>query len=338
VCFSQDLSAEEAKQKIGEALYVQIAADEPAMAGKLTGMFLQATENHQDLVLLIFSPTSLQLHLSQAKAVLEAAQVQSQELPAPQHASASEPSSPGSQTSPSAAGVKRIHRGGAAGAQQFPYNGKRARIGVDSVRPFFAEIVDDSGKRTRVPCKYDTNHAMYVPTGGRDPVPGGKVGTRDKTAQDLQALPLGESDEAKLSARQKQIDIGRNTEGFRRLQDQGMTGRELQDAIGLPYITLQGTLELTLKCSKKRYDGYLRMWKRKLYAFAGLNKMDFKHVPVADAPPAALPPVAEDATAEAPVPAKLSFAAAAKSEAPGRSGRKQGNPKRAAPVQSAARR
>ena len=35
-----------------------------------------------------------------------------------------------------------------------------------------------------------------------------------------------------------------------------MTGREVQDAVGLPYITLQGTLEQTLVCSKKRYDGY----------------------------------------------------------------------------------
>ena len=34
---------------------------------------------------------------------------------------------------------------------------------------------------------------MYVPTGGRDVVPGGKVGTRDKTAEDLQALDVGES-------------------------------------------------------------------------------------------------------------------------------------------------
>ncbi|KAJ1482495.1 hypothetical protein T484DRAFT_1803819, partial [Baffinella frigidus] len=124
------------------------------------------------------------------------------------------------------------------------------------------------------------------------------------------ALPLGESDVAKLAARQKQIDIGRNTEGFRRLQAQGMGGREVQDA---------GTLELTLVCSKKRYDGYLRMWKRKLYAFAGLNKMDFTQPAVeAEAvkePAPALAPVTEEVTEDAaaapPADKPLSFAAAA---------------------------
>lgn len=155
-------------------------------------------------------------------------------------------------------GVKRGHSRG--GPQQFPYNGKKARTsGGSEGRPFFAEIVDDSGKRTRVPCSYDASKKMYVPTGGRDVVPGGKVGTRDKTIEDLQALPLGEMDEQKLRARQKQIDIGKNTEGYRRLMEQGVSGRELQHIIALPYITEDGVLELTLKCSKKRYDGYLRM-------------------------------------------------------------------------------
>eukprot|EP00960_Hanusia_phi_P032702 750010-Hanusia_phi.AAC.3 len=169
-------------------------------------------------------------------------------------------------------GVKRNHPRG--GASQYPYNGKKARIS-----PFFAEIVDDTGKRTRVPCKYDVTNKMYVPTGGRDVIPGGKVGTRDKTAEDLQALPLGETDETKLRARQKQIDIGKNTEGYKRLMDQGFLGRQLQDIIGLPYITEEGVLELTLICGKRRYDGYLRMWKRKLYEFAGLQKIDFKSFP-----------------------------------------------------------
>ena len=57
-------------------------------------------------------------------------------------------------------------------------------------RPFFAEITDDNGKRTRVPCRYDMVSKMYVPSGGRDTVPcGKKVGTRDKTPQDLQVPP-----------------------------------------------------------------------------------------------------------------------------------------------------
>mmetsp|Transcript_7773 Transcript_7773/g.18909 ORF Transcript_7773/g.18909 Transcript_7773/m.18909 type:complete len:215 (-) Transcript_7773:192-836(-) len=106
-----------------------------------------------------------------------------------------------------------------------------------------------------------------------------KVGTRDKTPEDLQALELGEADEGKLRARQKQIDIGKGTEGFVRLQKQGLRGRPLQDVIGLPYITEEGVLELTLKCSKKRYDGYLRMWKRKLYEFSGVQRLDFSSFP-----------------------------------------------------------
>ena len=69
---------------------------------------------------------------------------------------------------------------------------------------------------------------MYVPTGGRDVVPGGKVGTRDKTAEDLQALDTGEADEAKLRARQKQLDIGKNTQGYKKLMLQKLRGRQLQ--------------------------------------------------------------------------------------------------------------
>ena len=55
-----------------------------------------------------------------------------------------------------------------------------------------------------------------------------QVGTRDKTPEDLQALELGEADEGKLRARMKQIDIGKNTEGYRRLLQQGLRGRPLQ--------------------------------------------------------------------------------------------------------------
>lgn len=144
-----------------------------------------------------------------------------------------------------------------------------------------------------------------------------QVGTRDKTAEDLQALDVGESDEGKLRARQKQLDIGKNTQvcnmfcsvpahklvlhatnlssvrclrffffcaralslslslslfcsrsrspslflhlqGYKKLMEQNLRGRQLQEIIKLPYITEEGVLELTLKCSKKRYDGYLR--------------------------------------------------------------------------------
>ncbi len=51
-----------------------------------------------------------------------------------------------------------------------------------------------------------------------------------------------------------------------------------QDLIALPYITEQGTLEKTLKCSKKRYDGYVRMWKRKLYDFVAVQVSNYLHI------------------------------------------------------------
>ena len=83
-----------------------------------------------------------------------------------------------------APGAKRSHPPG--GARQYPHNAKKQRM-AEAGRPFFAEITDDSGRRTRVPCRYDTSSRMYVPSGGRDTVPcGQKVGTRDKTPQDLQ--------------------------------------------------------------------------------------------------------------------------------------------------------
>lgn len=49
--------------RIGEKLYHAIQPKYPDLAGKLTGMFLEASENQEDLALLIFSPASLALHL-----------------------------------------------------------------------------------------------------------------------------------------------------------------------------------------------------------------------------------------------------------------------------------
>ena len=80
-----------------------------------------------------------------------------------------------------------------------------------------------------------------------------------------------------------------------------------QDLIKLPYITEEGVLELTLKCSKKRYDGYLRMRKRKLYEYAGLQRLDFTCFPplsteeaAAAAANGAAKPLATTAAAPAP--------------------------------------
>lgn len=122
----------------------------------------------------------------------------------------------------------------------------------------------------------------------------------------LQALELGETDEGKLRARQKQINIGCKTEGYRRLRSLGLSGRSLQDVLGLPYITEEGTLALTLLCSKKRYDGYLRIWKRKLYEFAGLQRLRFSaSAPPADAcAQASLVPAKEQETVNASEPAE----------------------------------
>ena len=45
-----------------------------------------------------------------------------------------------------------MHAREGGGARQYPYNGKRARTDRgEGGRPWFAEIVDDSGKRTKVP-------------------------------------------------------------------------------------------------------------------------------------------------------------------------------------------
>ena len=66
----QGRSLQEMKMSIGERLYYLIHGDYPEAAGKLTGMFLEATDSVEDLALLLFSPASLKLLLSQAFDVL----------------------------------------------------------------------------------------------------------------------------------------------------------------------------------------------------------------------------------------------------------------------------
>ena len=103
-----------------------------------------------------------------------------------------------------------------------------------------------------------------------------------------------------------------------------------QDLIKLPYITEEGVLELTLKCSKKRYDGYLRMWKRKLYEYAGLQRLDFACFPPLSTEEAAAA-VANSAskplatTAAAPAPAAPAAAGVTSTR---QNSRKQSNPSR----------
>ena len=67
-------SKQDVRNQIGERLYHAIAAIHGDMAGKLTGMFLEATESYSDLALLIFSQPSLRFHCEQAMQVLNAPQ------------------------------------------------------------------------------------------------------------------------------------------------------------------------------------------------------------------------------------------------------------------------
>ncbi len=66
----QGKSLQEMKMSIGEQLYYSIHTEFPDTAGKLTGMFLEATDSVEDLALLLFSPASLKLLLGQAFDVL----------------------------------------------------------------------------------------------------------------------------------------------------------------------------------------------------------------------------------------------------------------------------
>jgi hypothetical protein len=67
-------SKQDVRNQIGERLYHAIAAIHGDLAGKLTGMFLEATESYSDLALLIFSEPSLRFHCQQAMQVLNAPQ------------------------------------------------------------------------------------------------------------------------------------------------------------------------------------------------------------------------------------------------------------------------
>lgn len=66
-------SKEETKQAIGERLFLAIREIHGDMAGKLTGMFLEASDSLSDLALLVFSESSLRFHCEQALLVLNSA-------------------------------------------------------------------------------------------------------------------------------------------------------------------------------------------------------------------------------------------------------------------------
>jgi hypothetical protein len=59
---------------------------------------------------------------------------------------------------------KRLHARESGGPRQYPYNGKKARTERgDSGRPWFAEIVDDSGKRTKVAQSTASRCTLHTP-------------------------------------------------------------------------------------------------------------------------------------------------------------------------------
>lgn len=69
----------------------------------------------------------------------------------------------------------------------------------------------------------------------------------------------GESDEARLRARQKQIEYGKNTDGYRNYVAKVPKDQRVK---GMP-----STPEKFQKCSKRSWDGQVRKWRRQLHAY-----------------------------------------------------------------------
>lgn len=69
----------------------------------------------------------------------------------------------------------------------------------------------------------------------------------------------GESDEARLRARQKQIEYGKNTDGYRNYIAKVPKDQRVK---GMP-----STPEKYQKCSKRSWDGQVRKWRRQLHAY-----------------------------------------------------------------------
>lgn len=74
-----------------------------------------------------------------------------------------------------------------------------------------------------------------------------------------EVLEDGESDEARLRARQKQIEYGKNTDGYRNYVAKVPKDQRVK---GMP-----STPEKYQKCSKRSWDGQVRKWRRQLHAY-----------------------------------------------------------------------
>eukprot|EP00029_Vermamoeba_vermiformis_P011605 TRINITY_DN642_c0_g1_i1.p1 TRINITY_DN642_c0_g1~~TRINITY_DN642_c0_g1_i1.p1 ORF type:complete len:354 (-),score=130.60 TRINITY_DN642_c0_g1_i1:74-1135(-) len=77
--------------------------------------------------------------------------------------------------------------------------------------------------------------------------------------EDDETIEGGESDEARLRARQKQIEYGKNTDGYRNYVAKVPKDQRIK---GMP-----STPEKFQKCSKRSWDGQVRKWRRQLHAY-----------------------------------------------------------------------
>ncbi len=77
--------------------------------------------------------------------------------------------------------------------------------------------------------------------------------------QEDEAPEGGESDEARLRARQKQIEYGKNTDGYRNYVAKVPKDQRVK---GMP-----STPDKYQKCSKRSWDGQVRKWRRQLHAY-----------------------------------------------------------------------
>lgn len=76
-----------------------------------------------------------------------------------------------------------------------------------------------------------------------------------------------ETDPQKLASRQKQIDIGMNTDGFRNLSKicSTLTKKELENRY-IPRVPNKFQV-----CSKRCFDGQLKKWRRMLHEYDDPN-------------------------------------------------------------------
>ena len=108
-----------------------------------------------------------------------------------------------------------------------------------------------------------------------------------------------ETDERKLKQRQKQIDIGKQSDSYKKyLQLVPKCKRRFRGRIPVD----PRTPDITQKCSKRSFDGQLKVWKRQIHALVEERMrtapLAAVPTPVAAEPPAAPPAQGTQAAAE----------------------------------------